>query len=94
MYIQITEMQCITGHQNRKTLPLGAYKWVMSLLHISKAANREQNPIQMIQKILMKKVFLEGCVGSRDAEVSGANNHGKLSPGARRGNCFLKPGNG
>lgn len=54
------------GHQNGKKLPLVAHKWVMSPLHINKAANREQSPTQMIQKTLMKKLFLEVWMGSRE----------------------------
>lgn len=38
----------------------------MSPLHINKAANREQSPTQMIQKTLMKKLFLEVWMGSRE----------------------------
>ena len=43
-----------------------AHKWVMSPLRINKAANREQSPTQMIQKTLMKKLFLEVWMGSRE----------------------------
>lgn len=38
----------------------------MSPLRINKAANREQSPTQMIQKTLMKKLFLEVWMGSRE----------------------------
>lgn len=51
-------------------MPLVAHKWVMSPLHINKAANREQNPTQMIQKTLMKKLFLEVWVGSRELKMN------------------------
>lgn len=46
----------------------------MSVLHISKAANREQNPIQIIQKTLMKELFLEVWIGSTELtrDVEGA----------------------
>lgn len=69
-------MQRRTGQTSpkRKKLPLGAHKWVMSVLHISKAANREQNPIQIIQKSLMKELFLEVWIGSTELtrDVEGA----------------------
>lgn len=47
------------GYKNRNELSLGAHNWVMSPLYVNKVANREQNPIWMVQNTLMKKLFIE-----------------------------------